>query len=36
MIGSITSNLGNALSGALLLAAGVPVFLYWQSRTSLT
>lgn len=32
MIGSITSNPDNALRGALLLAAGVPVFLYWRSR----
>lgn len=36
MIGSITSNPGNALRGALLLAAGVPVFLYWRSRTAIT
>ena len=30
--GSILSNPGNALRGALLLAAGVPVFLYWSGR----
>lgn len=34
MLGSITSNPGNALRGALLLAAGVPIFLYWRSRTA--
>lgn len=32
MIGSITSNPGNALRGALLLAAGIPVFLIWRRR----
>jgi APA family basic amino acid/polyamine antiporter len=30
--GSIISNPGNALRGALLLAAGVPMFLYWSGR----
>jgi APA family basic amino acid/polyamine antiporter len=30
--GSILSNPGNALRGGLLLAIGVPVFLYWSGR----
>ena len=29
---SVLSNPGNALRGTLLLAAGVPVFLFWRSR----
>lgn len=33
VFGSIASNPGNALRGALLLAAGVPVFLYWRRRS---
>jgi APA family basic amino acid/polyamine antiporter len=32
VFGSIASNPGNALRGALLLAAGVPVFLYWRRK----
>jgi APA family basic amino acid/polyamine antiporter len=32
VLGSITSNPPNALRGALLLAAGVPVFLFWRRR----
>lgn len=32
MIGSITSNPGNAIRGAALLAAGVPVYLFWRQR----
>ena len=32
LIGSITSNPGNALRGTLLLAAGVPVFWFWRRR----
>ncbi len=32
VIGSIASNPGNALRGALLLLAGVPVFLVWRAR----
>jgi APA family basic amino acid/polyamine antiporter len=32
MIGSITSNPGNALRGTLLLLAGIPVFLFWRRR----
>jgi APA family basic amino acid/polyamine antiporter len=32
MLGSVTSNPGNALRGALLLLAGVPVYLIWRSR----
>ncbi len=31
--GSVLSDPGNAVRGALLLAAGVPVFLYWSRRT---
>jgi basic amino acid/polyamine antiporter, APA family len=30
--GSISSNPGNALRGSLILAAGVPVFLFWRRR----
>ncbi len=33
--GAIVSNPGNALRGALLLAAGVPVFLFWSGRARL-
>lgn len=32
VIGAIVSNPGNALRGALVLAAGVPVFLFWSRR----
>lgn len=32
MFGSITSNPGNALRGAALLLAGIPVFLFWRQR----
>jgi APA family basic amino acid/polyamine antiporter len=32
MLGSITSNPGNALRGAGLLAIGIPVFLFWRRR----
>ncbi len=32
--GSVASNPGNALRGTLLLALGVPVYLYWRRRTS--
>jgi APA family basic amino acid/polyamine antiporter len=32
VIGSITSNPGNALLGGTILALGVPVFLYWRGR----
>jgi APA family basic amino acid/polyamine antiporter len=31
--GSVASNPGNAIRGTLLLALGVPVFLYWRRRT---
>ncbi|REG37930.1 APA family basic amino acid/polyamine antiporter [Archangium gephyra] len=34
VIGSIASNPANALKGALLLLAGVPVFFFWRHRTS--
>jgi APA family basic amino acid/polyamine antiporter len=30
--GSVASNPGNALRGALILAAGVPVYLFWRRR----
>jgi basic amino acid/polyamine antiporter, APA family len=30
--GSVTSNPRNAAVGALLLALGVPVFLFWKAR----
>ena len=33
VFGSIASNPGNAARGVLLLAAGVPVFLYWRNRS---
>ena len=33
VIGSVTSNSGNALRGLGLLALGVPTYLYWQRRT---
>ena len=36
MLGSVTSNPGNALRGALLLLAGVPVYLIWRSRAGTT
>ena len=29
-IGSVTTNPGNALRGAALLALGIPVYLYWR------
>ncbi len=32
VFGSIASNPANAVRGVLLLAAGVPVFLFWRSR----
>jgi APA family basic amino acid/polyamine antiporter len=32
VLGSVVSNPGNALRGALLLAAGVPVYLFWRGR----
>ncbi|HET9065758.1 MAG TPA: amino acid permease [Gemmatimonadales bacterium] len=32
VVGSITSNPGNALIGSGLLLAGVPVYLYWRRR----
>jgi len=32
VVGSITSNPGNAMIGSGLLLAGVPVFLYWRRR----
>jgi APA family basic amino acid/polyamine antiporter len=32
VIGSVMSNPGNALRGALLLALGYPVFRYWNAR----
>lgn len=34
VFGSIASNPGNALRGVLVLAAGVPVFLYWRRKSS--
>lgn len=34
VLGSIMSNPGNALRGAALLAAGVPVYAYWHRRRS--
>jgi basic amino acid/polyamine antiporter, APA family len=34
VFGSITSNARNALNGVLLLAAGVPVCLYWRRKTA--
>ncbi len=36
VIGSIASNPGNALRGALLLLAGVPVFLVWRALAPVT
>jgi APA family basic amino acid/polyamine antiporter len=36
VLGSIVSNPGNALRGALLLAAGVPVYLFWRGRSRVT
>jgi basic amino acid/polyamine antiporter, APA family len=32
VVGSVTSNPGNALRGTALLALGVPVFLFWRAR----
>ena len=32
VLGSIVANVGNAVRGTLLLAAGVPVFLFWRRR----
>jgi APA family basic amino acid/polyamine antiporter len=32
VVGSVRSNPGNALRGALLLAAGIPAYLLWASR----
>ena len=32
VFGSVASNPGNAMRGVLLLAAGVPVFLFWSRR----
>ena len=32
VIGAVASNPGNALRGALILAAGVPIYWYWRSR----
>lgn len=32
VVGSIKSNPGNALRGTLILAAGVPVYLYWKRK----
>jgi basic amino acid/polyamine antiporter, APA family len=32
VVGSITSNPGNAIKGSALIALGVPVFLYWEKR----
>lgn len=34
VIGSIASNPGNALRGTALLAAGVPIFLFWRARAA--
>jgi len=34
VLGSIISNPGNALRGTLLLAAGIPVFLFWRRRAA--
>ena len=34
VFGSIASNPGNALRGVLLLAAGVPVFIFWSRRSA--
>ena len=34
MVGSIASNPGNAVRGALLLLIGVPVFLLWRKRAA--
>ena len=35
VVGSIRSNPGNAIRGALLLAGGVPVYLLWRNRRPL-
>jgi len=32
VLGSIWSNPGNALRGALLLVAGLPVYIHWRRR----
>ncbi len=34
-LGSVASNPGNALRGVMVLAAGVPVFLYWRRNSLL-
>lgn len=34
VLGSVWSNPGNALRGALLLVAGLPVYLHWRRRAS--
>lgn len=34
VVGSVVSNPGNALRGALLLAVGYPVYRYWNARRS--
>ncbi len=34
VIGSIASNPANALKGSALLAAGVPVYLFWKARSA--
>lgn len=31
--GSVTSNPGNALKGTLMIAAGIPVYLFWRRRS---
>jgi basic amino acid/polyamine antiporter, APA family len=33
VLGSVTSNPGNAVKGATLMALGVPVFLFWDRRS---
>ena len=32
VIGSIAANPGNALKGAVLIVAGVPVYWFWRQR----
>jgi APA family basic amino acid/polyamine antiporter len=34
VFGSVTSNPGNALRGAGLLLAGIPIFLFWRARAA--
>ncbi len=34
VVGSVSSNPGNALKGTGLLLAGVPVYLFWKARTA--